>query len=99
MFPVDLHPLRSQVGNEARFVNDYRNTGRRPNVEFRLRRDRRGELRQGVYVASKAGVAAGEELLINYGKPFWRARAGGRSLEEFVRVRPQARGQAVTPPL
>ena len=94
-----LHPLRSQVGNEARFVNDYRNTGRRPNVEFRLRRDRRGELRQGVYVAAKAGVAAGEELLINYGKPFWRARAGGRSLEEFVRVRPQAQGQAVTPAL
>ena len=82
------------MGNEARFVNDYRNTGRRPNVEFRLRRDRRGELRQGVYVAAKAGVAAGEELLINYGKPFWRARAGGRSLEEFVRVRPQAQGQA-----
>ena len=87
------------MGNEARFVNDYRNTGRRPNVEFRLRRDRRGELRQGVYVTAKAGVAAGEELLINYGKPFWRARAGGRSLEEFVRVRPQARGQAVTSPL
>ena len=75
------------MGNEARFVNDYRNTGRRPNVEFRLRRDRRGELRQGVYVAAKAGVAAGEELLINYGKPFWRARVGG-SLEEFVKVRP-----------
>ncbi len=83
----------SQVGNEARFVNDYRNTGRRANVEFRLRRDRRGELRQGVYVAAKAGVAAGEELLINYGKPFWRARAGGRSLEEFVRVRPHIQAQ------
>ena len=81
------------VGNEARFVNDYRNTGRRANVEFRLRRDRRGELRQGVYVAAKAGVAAGEELLINYGKPFWRARAGGRSLEEFVRVRPHTQAQ------
>jgi hypothetical protein len=34
------------VGNEGRFVNDYRNTGRRPSVEFRLRRDRAGELRQ-----------------------------------------------------
>ena len=86
-------PSSSQVGNEARFVNDYRNTGRRANVEFRLRRDRRGELRQGVYVAAKAGVAAGEELLINYGKPFWRARAGGRSLEEFVRVRPHIQAQ------
>ena len=46
-----------------------------------------GELRQGVFVQAKGGVARGEELLINYGKPFWRARVGG-SLEEFVTVRP-----------
>ena len=76
------------VGNEARFVNDYRNTGRRPNVEFRTRRDRHGCLRQGVYVCAKGGVSAGEELLINYGKPFWRARVAG-SLEAFVKVRPR----------
>lgn len=76
------------VGNEARFVNDYRNTGRRPNVEFRIRRDRHGCLRQGVYVCAKGGVSAGEELLINYGKPFWRARVAG-SLEAFVKVRPR----------
>ena len=29
------------AGNEARFVNDFRNTGAHPNVEFRLRRDAR----------------------------------------------------------
>ena len=52
----------------------------------RMRRDRHGELRQGVYVSAKGGVAAGEELLINYGKPFWRARVG--SLDAFVHTRP-----------
>ena len=70
------------VGNEARFVNDYRNTGKHQNVEFKLRRDARGELRQGVYVCAKRGVAAGEELLISYGKPYWRARVG--DLSEFI---------------
>ena len=77
-----------RVGNEARFINDFRNTGRRPNVEFRLRRSARAaEMRQGVYVCAKEGVRAGDELLISYGKPFWRARVDG-SLEDFVTQRP-----------
>ena len=74
------------MGNEARFVNDYRNTGRRPNVEFRLRRDRRGELRQGVYVCAKEGVRDGDELLISYGKSYWRSRVG--CLDEFITRKP-----------
>ena len=37
---------------------------------------------QGVYVCAKRGVAAGEELLISYGKPYWRARVG--DLSEFI---------------
>ena len=49
-------------GNEGRFVNDYRNTGRRANVEFRTRRDALGELRQGIFVCAKHGVVEGEEL-------------------------------------
>ena len=53
------------VGNEARFVNDYRNTGKRASVEFRLRRDALGEMRQGVFVCAKEGVTKGEELLIS----------------------------------
>ena len=38
---------RAPPSHQARFVNDYRNTGRHANVEFRLRRDARGEMRQG----------------------------------------------------
>ena len=54
------------------------------NVEFHMRRDRRGELRQGVYVCAKQGVRAGEELLISYGQGYWRTRLQGVSMEEFI---------------
>lgn len=70
------------IGNEARFINDFRNTGRRQNVEFQLRRASDGELRQGVFVSAKEGIREGEELLISYGKPFWRARVG--DLDAFI---------------
>ena len=48
---------------------------------------RAAEMRQGVYVCAKEGVRAGDEMLISYGKPFWRARVDG-SLEDFVTQRP-----------
>ena len=76
------------IGNEGRFVNDYRNTGRHANVEFRTRRDARGELHQGIFVCAKRGVRAGDELLISYGKSYWRSRTGGLSMEEFIVRRP-----------
>ena len=78
----------NRLGNEARFVNDFRNTGRRPNVEFRLRRSSQGELRQGVYVCEARGIAPGEELLISYGKPFWKARVG--DLSTFITRLPES---------
>lgn len=74
------------MGNEARFVNDYRNTGRHANVEFRIRRGERGELRQGVYVCAKQ-VREGEELLISYGRNYWKSRVGP-DLEAFIYRRP-----------
>lgn len=54
------------------------------NVEFHMRRDRRGELRQGVYICAKQGVQAGDELLISYGQGYWRTRLKGVSMEDFV---------------
>ncbi|KAL7427494.1 hypothetical protein ACHAXH_001727, partial [Discostella pseudostelligera] len=77
-------------GNESRFLNDYRNTGRYANVEFKLRWDACGELRQGVYVKQKkdsrnpnfSGVAKDEELLVSYGRTYWRSRVG--NLTDFV---------------
>mmetsp|Transcript_17342 Transcript_17342/g.30525 ORF Transcript_17342/g.30525 Transcript_17342/m.30525 type:complete len:331 (-) Transcript_17342:1527-2519(-) len=49
----DLACDANSYGNEARFLNDFRNTGKHPNVEFTIRRDENGELRQGVYVKLK----------------------------------------------
>ena len=83
-----------RVGNEGRFVNDYRNTGKHANVEFRLRRDGRGELRQGIFVCAKEGVSAGEELLISYGKSYWRSRVG--DMEAFIVRRPGEPASAPT---
>ena len=80
----------NNYGNEARFLNDFRNTGRHPNVEFNTRRDKHGELRQGVFVklakdardAGFDGVRKDEELLVSYGKSYWRSRVG--NLTDFV---------------
>ncbi|KAF2457452.1 hypothetical protein BDY21DRAFT_272771, partial [Lineolata rhizophorae] len=75
-----------RCGNEARFVNDYR--GVRPlgpNAEFRdvwveVGRGRR-ERMVGVFVVGvgrmgrgKRGIAKGEEVVVSYGKGFWKGR-------------------------
>ncbi|KAF2639968.1 hypothetical protein P280DRAFT_490384 [Massarina eburnea CBS 473.64] len=77
----------SKMGNEARFINDYRGVSTCPNAEFRdiLVDVGNGnvEKRMGVFVlnAGKSGkrakgVAKGEELLVSYGKGFWNERLG-----------------------
>ena len=66
---VDAH----STGNEARFVNDYRGVKSRPNVIFQERRTDRGELRMSVWSGSET-IKKGDELLVSYGKSWWRAR-------------------------
>ncbi|KAH7346401.1 SET domain-containing protein [Rhexocercosporidium sp. MPI-PUGE-AT-0058] len=71
-------------GNEARFINDYRGVGERPNAEFREIWDAgRKERGMGVWVLpegksgrGKGGVRKGEEILVSYGRGFWGARRG-----------------------
>lgn len=63
-----------RMGNEARFVNDYRGTGvAKPNVEFK-ERDVDGELRMSVWSCAH-GLRKGDELLVSYGKSWWKARS------------------------
>jgi hypothetical protein len=75
----------SKMGNEARFMNDYRGISTGPNAEFRDVLVDVGfgiaEKRMGVFVLSAGksgkrakGIASGEEILINYGKGFWAER-------------------------
>ena len=63
----------AKCGNEARFINDFRNTGRKANCRFAERFDSRGVRHMGVYAL--VALAKGEELLLSYGKGYWTARA------------------------
>ncbi|KAI9751496.1 MAG: hypothetical protein M4579_006032 [Chaenotheca gracillima] len=82
----------TRMGNEARFLNDYRGVREEgPNCEFRERvvdagvgrSGSRGvtgaQRRVGIFVCEvgksgrgRKGVRKGEELVVNYGKGFWR---------------------------
>lgn len=64
----------ARAGNEARFVNDYRGTGRPRNAAI-------GEYLQGgdparprVAFVAAAPIARGDEILVSYGKGFWQQR-------------------------
>ncbi|EMD41618.1 hypothetical protein CERSUDRAFT_146722 [Gelatoporia subvermispora B] len=64
----------SHMGNEARFVNDYRGVKARPNAVFQERRTEGGELRMSVWSGSE-NIRKGEEILVSYGKSWWQARS------------------------
>lgn len=61
-----------EMGNESRFINDYRGIKDRPNAEFVEYRTGRGELRMSVW--SREGIQRGDEIVVSYGKSWWRSR-------------------------
>lgn len=75
----------SKMGNEARFINDYRGVAGAPNAEFRDifvdLGNGKVEKRMGVFVLSAGksgkrskGIPKGHEILVSYGKGFWMER-------------------------
>ncbi|KAI9767772.1 MAG: hypothetical protein M1840_005453 [Geoglossum simile] len=68
-----------RMGNEGRFINDYRGIRNGPNAEFR-EHFVGSERRMGVWVlpvgksGKGRGVGKGEEICVSYGKGFWRSR-------------------------
>ena len=60
--------------------NDFRNTGKRANAVFDQYRDAAGDQKLAIFVHS-ASIKKGEEILVSYGKGFWRARRDASSLE------------------
>lgn len=75
----------SKMGNEARFINDYRGISLGPNAEFRDILVDVGfgiaEKRVGVFALSAGksgkrskGIGRNEEILVSYGKGFWTER-------------------------
>lgn len=63
----------STMGNEARFINDYRGIREKPNAVFVDGRTGSGELRMSVWSASQT-IKKGDEILVSYGKGWWCAR-------------------------
>jgi hypothetical protein len=75
----------SIMGNEARFINDFRGVSAAPNAEFRdimvHTSNNRAEKRVGVFVLSAGksgkrtkGINRGQEILVSYGKGFCAQR-------------------------
>lgn len=64
-----------KMGNEARMINDFRNTGKRANAVFDQYRDAAGDQKLGVFVGAHP-INKGEEILVSYGKGFWANRVG-----------------------
>ena len=62
----------SKMGNEARFVNDYRGVKPKPNAIFADSRSKSGELR--ICIRSRDEIKKGEEILVSYGKSWWASR-------------------------
>lgn len=72
--PISLGVDSQHMGNEARFINDYRGVAESPNAEFKDHMvEVDGELRMGVFSGPK-GVGKGKEILVSYGKGWWKAR-------------------------
>jgi len=63
----------SCMGNEARFVNDYRGIRPKPNAMFKDGRTAREELVMSIWSMNDV-INKGEEILVSYGKSWWRAR-------------------------
>ena len=64
----------SRMGNEARFVNDYRGIRPKPNAGFADRRTTGGDLRIGIWSLVE-GIRKGDEIVVSYGKGWWTARS------------------------
>jgi SET domain-containing protein len=62
------------MGNEARFVNDYRGISKKPNAIFVDERNQSGELKMHIRSAAEE-IKKGDEILVSYGKSWWRTRS------------------------
>lgn len=57
----------SRIGNEARFINDFRGVRPKANAVFQDRRIPGGELRMSVWSSTDA-IKKGDEILVSYGE-------------------------------
>ncbi|KAK7694332.1 hypothetical protein QCA50_001515 [Cerrena zonata] len=63
----------SQMGNEGRFINDFRGVKTKPNAIFEERRTSANELCMSVWSGADP-IKKGDEILVSYGKSWWKER-------------------------
>ena len=61
------------MGNEARFINDYRGISSKPNSIFLDGWTLTGELKMSIWSTNEE-IRKGDEILVSYGKSWWRSR-------------------------
>jgi hypothetical protein len=64
------------MGNEGRFVNDFRGIRQRPNAVFEERRPDTGGLMMSIW--SNEHIRKGDEIVVSYGKSWWNSRRAGK---------------------
>lgn len=70
------------MGNEARFINDYRGAATKPNAVFVDERSVAGELQMTVWSCDQE-IKKGDEILVSYGKGWWMARSGESAVDKL----------------
>ena len=71
------------VGNQARFINDYRGIASKPNAVFLDGRAPSGELCMSIW-SSTQEIKKGEEIVVSYGKSWWRSRHSPNDTEGLM---------------
>jgi len=73
---VNIGVDAAKAGSEARFINDWRGVrSSGPNAVFKDGRTPEGRLQMSIWSGHNA-IQKGEEVVVSYGKSWWKARAG-----------------------
>jgi hypothetical protein len=74
--PVALELDARDVGNESRFINDYRGTSADPAPNVRFTTSCVAGRGVWVQISVVAPIQADDEVLVDYGEDFWKFRSG-----------------------
>mmetsp|Transcript_14091 Transcript_14091/g.18449 ORF Transcript_14091/g.18449 Transcript_14091/m.18449 type:complete len:240 (-) Transcript_14091:72-791(-) len=93
---VENHSIDAgKLGNESRFVNDFRGIATRPNVEFAY--DQTSPPVVGFKALGKA-IKKGEEIVATYGKRYWAGRGMDMCQDSSSRDCPGKHGLSLPEP-
>ncbi|KAJ3225732.1 hypothetical protein HK099_006345 [Clydaea vesicula] len=68
-------------GNEARYINDFRGIEKKPNSYFKTYIDKSENNRVKIGVFTLSEIEKGSEILVSYGKSYWKSRGNGEQID------------------